>query len=320
MKSKIEMENGQVAAITLNHRIEKKKLMIRGLPIYLMILPGFLYFVIFKYIPMLGITVVFIDYNPFKGFWGSDWVGLEHLIRLFTEASFLALLKNTLLLSILDIVFFFPAPIILALLLNEVKIRWFRNSIQTITYAPHFISWVVIVGITITLFSTQDGGINNLLAEWGFERIDVLTNPDNFRMLWVIHNIWNGTGWGAIIFLAAVASIDPQLYESAKVDGAGRMKQIWHITLPGILNVIVILFILRLGQFMEVGFEHVYLLQNPLNMNISDIFDTYVYRTGMLRGEFSYSTAVGLFKSVVGVVLVLGANKLAKKMGQEGVF
>ncbi|MFS0726647.1 ABC transporter permease [Paenibacillus sp. 1P07SE] len=300
--------------------MEWRKQLRRGIPMYIMILPGLLFFVIFKYVPMFGIIVAFKEYNPFAGFWGSEWVGLDHFVRLFSEVRFVTLLRNTLILSLLDILFYFPAPILLALMLNEVRLRWYKSAIQTIAYAPHFISWVVIVGITITLFSAQDGSVNIMLDRLGFDRIELMTDPAYFRPLWVIHNIWNGTGWGAIIFLAAMASIDPTLYESARVDGAGRFKQIWHITLPGIMNVVIILFILRLGNFMDIGFEHIYLLQNSLNMNVSDVFDTYVYRTGLLRGEFSYSTAVGLFKSLIGIVLVLGANRLAKKLGQEGVF
>jgi putative aldouronate transport system permease protein len=291
-----------------------------GIPFYIMILPGFIFFLIFKYAPMFGIVVAFKDYDPFVGFWESKWVGLDNIIRLFTEADFIPLLWNTIVLAILDLVFFFPAPIILALLLNEVRLRWFKGTIQSIMYAPHFVSWVVVVSITLTLFSTQDGAINNLLSMMGYERIELMTDPNYFRPLWVVHNIWNGIGWGAIIFLAAMAAVDPALYEAAKVDGAGRLRQIWHVTLPSIRHVIIILFILRLGNFMDLGFEHIYLLQNSLNLEVSDVFDTYVYRTGILEMNFSYSTAVGLFKSVVGLVLIVGANKLAKRMGQEGVY
>lgn len=296
------------------------KRFLRGIPLYLLILPGFLYFVIFKYLPMVGLLVSFQEYDLFLGIWDSPWVGLDQFIRLFTEVDFLILLKNTLILALYDLIFYFPAPIIFAVFLNEVRKKWFSRTVQTVVYAPHFISWVVVVGITMTLFSSQSGGINILLDNFGFERINLMQDPDKFRFLWVLHNIWNGTGWGAIIFLAAMASVDPSLYEAAKIDGAGRLRQIWHVTLPGIRHVIVILFILRLGNFMDIGFEHVYLLQNPLNLDVSDIFDTYVYRTGILSGNFSYASAVGMFKSVVGLILVIGANKVSKKMGEEGVF
>ncbi|MFD0871045.1 ABC transporter permease [Paenibacillus residui] len=229
-------------------------------------------------------------------------------------------MANTMILSALDIVFFFPMPIILAVLLNEVRIKWFKVMTQTIFYAPHFLSWVVIVAITVVLFATRDGGINILLRDLGFNTIEPLTTPGGFRITWILHNIWQGTGWGAIIFLAAIAGVDPNLYEAASIDGAGRLRQIWHITLPAIRGVIIILFILRLGSFMDIGFEHVLLLQNPLNMQTSDIFDTFIYRTGILMGNFSFTTAVGMFKGIIGLILVVGANKAVKKLGEEGIF
>ncbi|SHE12618.1 sn-glycerol-3-phosphate transport system permease protein ugpA [Chlamydia abortus] len=292
----------------------------RTWPIYMMILPGFLFFIIFKYIPMAGIMIAFQNYDPFLGFWGSKWVGFENFERLFTTRDFWPLMANTMILSALDIVFFFPMPIILAVLLNEVRIKWFKVMTQTIFYAPHFLSWVVIVAITVVLFATRDGGINILLRDLGFNTIEPLTTPGGFRITWILHNIWQGTGWGAIIFLAAIAGVDPNLYEAASIDGAGRLRQIWHITLPAIRGVIIILFILRLGSFMDIGFEHVLLLQNPLNMQTSDIFDTFIYRTGILMGNFSFTTAVGMFKGIIGLILVVGANKAVKKLGEEGIF
>ncbi|MGN7385090.1 ABC transporter permease [Paenibacillus sp. SAFN-117] len=292
----------------------------RTWPIYMMILPGFLFFIIFKYIPMAGIMIAFQNYDPFLGFWGSKWVGFENFERLFTTRDFWPLMANTMILSALDIIFFFPMPIILAVLLNEVRIKWFKVMTQTIFYAPHFLSWVVIVAITVVLFATRDGGINILLRDLGFNTIEPLTTPGGFRMTWILHNIWQGAGWGAIIFLAAIAGVDPNLYEAASIDGAGRLRQIWHITLPAIRGVIIILFILRLGSFMDIGFEHVLLLQNPLNMQTSDIFDTFIYRTGVLMGNFSFTTAVGMFKGIIGLILVVGANKAVKKLGEEGIF
>lgn len=292
----------------------------RTWPIYMMILPGFLFFIIFKYIPMAGIMIAFQNYDPFLGFWGSKWVGFENFERLFTTRDFWPLMANTMILSALDIIFFFPMPIILAVLLNEVRIKWFKVMTQTIFYAPHFLSWVVIVAITVVLFATRDGGINILLRDLGFNTIEPLTTPGGFRITWILHNIWQGTGWGAIIFLAAIAGVDPNLYEAASIDGAGRLRQIWHITLPAIRGVIIILFILRLGSFMDIGFEHVLLLQNPLNMQTSDIFDTFIYRTGILMGNFSFTTAVGMFKGIIGLILVVGANKAVKKLGEEGIF
>ncbi|TBL74692.1 sugar ABC transporter permease [Paenibacillus thalictri] len=292
----------------------------RGIPMYLMILPGLLFFIIFKYIPMGGLIIAFQEYDPFEGFMGSAWVGTEHFQRLFTDPDFWMLLQNTLILSALNLFLFFPAPIVFAVLLNEVHKAWFRKTVQTIIYMPHFLSWVIVVSITVVLFATQDGGINNLLDSMGYERIELMTSPDYFRFLYVGQNIWKETGWNAIIFLAALAAVDPTLYEAAVVDGANRWSQVWHITLPALKSTIIILFILRLGQVMELGFEHILLLQNPVNMNVADVFDTYVYRNGVLQGNFSYATTVGIFKSVIGLILIVAANRLAKAFGQEGVY
>jgi putative aldouronate transport system permease protein len=285
-----------------------------------MILPGLLFFVIFKYVPMGGLVIAFQEYDVFQGFLSSPWVGLANFERLLTDQDFVSLLRNTMILSGLNLFLFFPAPILFAVLLNEAGKVWFRKSVQTIVYMPHFLSWVVVVSITVLLFSTQDGGINNLLANLGYERVEVMTNPHYFRGLYLLQNIWKESGWNAIIFLAALAAVDPTLYESAVVDGAGRWRQVWHITLPALKSTIVILFILRLGQVMELGFEHILLLQNPVNMSVADVFDTYVYRNGVLQGDFSYSTTVGIFKSVIGLVLIVLANRLAKAFGQEGVY
>ncbi|RAV13301.1 ABC transporter permease [Paenibacillus contaminans] len=292
----------------------------RGLPLYAMIAPGLVFFLLFKYLPMGGIVIAFQEFDPISGFADSPWIGLGNFERLFTAPDFWKLLRNTMMLSLLNLVLFFPAPIVLAVLLYEVRKSWFRKAVQTIVYLPHFLSWVVIVGVTVLLFATQDGGINNLLATKGFERIELLTDPDYFRSLYVSQNIWKEAGWNAIIFLAALAAVDPTLYEAAVVDGAGRWRQMWHITLPALKSTIVILFILRLGSVMDIGFEHVYLLQNAMNLRVSDVFDTYVYRVGILQGEFGFTTAVGLFKSIVGLVLILLASRLSKKMGEEGVY
>ncbi|TBL75315.1 ABC transporter permease [Paenibacillus thalictri] len=292
----------------------------RGIPLYLMILPGLLYFIIFRYIPMGGIIIAFQQYDPFDGFLHSPWVGFENFQKLFGAPDFWVLLRNTLILSAMNIFLFFPAPIVLALLLNEVRNALFKRTVQTVVYMPHFISWVVVAGITIVLFATQDGAINNLLATKGFARIELMTDPQYFRMLYTLQNIWKETGWNAIIFLAALASVDPSQYEAAVVDGAGRWHQMWHISLPSLRSTILILFILRLGQVMDIGFEHIYLIQNSVNRSVSDVFDTYVYREGVLAGEFSFTTAVGLFKSFVGLILIMLANFLTKKSGEEGVY
>ncbi|WP_375295492.1 ABC transporter permease [Paenibacillus doosanensis] len=292
----------------------------RGLPIYMMILPGFLFFIIFKYVPMAGILIAFQQYDPFEGFMGSPWVGLDHFGTLFQDPDFWMIFRNTLIISGLNLFLFFPMPIVLALLLNEVRLKWFKKGAQTLLYVPHFLSWVVIVSITALLFSTQDGGINNLISTWGYERLDVMTNPDSFRALYLLQVIWKEAGWSAIIFLAALASVDPTLYEAARVDGASRLRQIWHINLPALRSTIIILFILRLGHVMDTGFEHILLLQNALNIQVSEVFDTYVYRVGINQAEFSYTTAVGLFKALIGLGLVYMANRASHKIGEEGVY
>jgi putative aldouronate transport system permease protein len=285
-----------------------------------MILPGLIFFILFKYAPMAGIVIAFQEYDPFLGFADSPWVGFDHFVRLFTDPDFWMLLRNTLILSALNLFLFFPAPIVLAVLLNEVRRAWFRKMVQTIVYMPHFLSWVVVVGLTVLLFATQDGGINNVLATWGLNRIELLTDPSYFRVLYTLQNIWKEAGWNAIIFLAALASIDPTLYEAAVADGAGRWRQMWHITLPALRSTIVVLFILRLGHVMDIGFEHIFLMQNSLNREVADVFDTYVYRSGVLQGEFSYTTAVGLFKSVIGLTLIVVFNRVSKKIGEDGVY
>jgi putative aldouronate transport system permease protein len=299
---------------------KRKDYLKRAFPFYLMLFPGLLVFLVFRYVPMFGVFIAFKDYSPFRGVWKSDWIGFKNFVRLFSEQDFMLLLKNTLYLNVLDTVIAFPFTILVALLLNEVRIKLLKNSVQTILYAPHFLSWVVIVGITMLFLRTQDGGVNVLLNALGFDSINFFANPGSFRSIWLFHNIWQGAGWGAIIYLAAIASIDPALYEAATVDGASRLRQMWHITLPSLKTVIVIMFILRLGNFIDVGFEHIFLLQNPLNLQVSDVFETYVYRIGLVQGDFSYSTAVGLFKSVVGLVMIVAANTIAKRFGEEGVY
>lgn len=288
--------------------------------LYLMVLPGLLYFLIFKYVPMAGIIIAFQDYQPFLGIMGSEWAGLKHFERLFTEPTFFMLLKNTLIFFALNLFIFFPIPIIVALMLNEIRTKAFKGTVQTIIYIPHFMSWVIIVSI-FYVFMTVDGGIiNELIARMGGEKVDFLTNPDWTRTLYISQIIWKEMGWSTIIYLAAVTAVDPQLYEAAKIDGASRLRQIWHVTLPAIRPVIIILLILKIGQTLDLGFEHVYLLLNSLNREVAEIFDTYVYTAGLKNGQLSYSTAVGVFKGLVGLVLVIGANKLAKKFGEDGLY
>jgi putative aldouronate transport system permease protein len=288
--------------------------------LYLLVVPGVVFFILFKYLPMWGIIIAFQEYSPYAGVWKSEWVGLDHFVRFFTNPDFYLLFRNTMVISLLNLVFFFPLPIILSLMLNEVKNQAFKRVIQSIVYLPHFLSWVIIAGISFLLLSQTSGLINMMLMSLGLVKYDFLTNTDTFWGLLVAQNIWKETGWGTIIILAAITAVDPQLYEAAKMDGANRWLQAWHVTLPGIRNVILVLLILRLGHIMDVGFEQVFLMSNGAVAKYADVFETYVYRNGIQSGQFSYSTAVGLFKSVVGLVLVIIANKLSKRFGEEGVY
>ncbi|WP_081735365.1 ABC transporter permease [Paenibacillus gorillae] len=288
--------------------------------LYLLILPGVIYFLLFKYVPMWGIIISFQDYSPYMGMWRSPWVGFEHFVTLFKNPDFFLIFRNTMVISLMNILFYFPMPIIIALMLNELRLKRYKRVIQSVIYLPHFLSWVIISGITFLLLSQSGGIINKLLVNFGFEPYNFLTNPGIFWQLLTVQSIWKETGWGTIIFLAAMAGIDPQLNEAAKIDGASRLRQIWHVTLPGIRHVVITLLILRLGSIMDVGFEQVFLMMNSAVTDVADVFETYVYRNGIQQGQFSYSTAVGLFKSVIGLIMVIGANKLAKRFGEEGLY
>lgn len=288
--------------------------------LYVLLLPGLLYFLIFKYVPMWGVTIAFKNYQPFLGFWESEWVGLEHFRNFFNHPDFFRLLRNTLILAVYDLVFFFPAPIILALLLNELRLALYKRIVQTLVYIPHFVSMVIVASITYVILTTDGGIVNQILEKYTGHTIPFLSSTEWFRKLIIGQIMWKETGWGTIIFLAALASVDQEQYEAAIVDGANRWRQVWHITLPSIRSTIIILLILRLGNFLDNGFEQIFLMTNSLNRPVADVFDTYVYFVGITQGAFSYSTAVGLFKSVVGIILIVGSNTLAKKMGQQGLY
>lgn len=288
--------------------------------LYLMILPGFLYFVAFKYLPMGGLIIAFKDYQPFLGLGGSPWVGLKHFERLFAEPTFLMLLRNTIALFLMDVLLVFPLPILFALLLNEARARRFRNAVQTLLYLPHFMSWVIIVSICYVFLSVDGGVVNEALASVGLPRIDFLTSPEWLRFMYIGQIIWKELGWSTIIFIAAISAVDPQLYEAADMDGASRLRKMWHVTLPAIRPVIITLLILKIGHTLDLGFEHMYLLLNSINREVAEIFDTYIYTAGLKNGQLSYSTTIGLFKGLVGLALVMLANRLAKKMGEDGVY
>ncbi|RKL68169.1 protein lplB [Salipaludibacillus neizhouensis] len=309
-----KQEKRQVKKQEMIKSIKKNKLL------YLMLVPGLIYFFIYKYIPMYGLIIAFKDYKPYLGILASDWVGLEHFIRLFQGTDFWIIFRNTLTLFGLQLVVFFPIPIILSLMLNEIRSNWYKRSVQTLIYIPHFMSWVVIVSISYVVLTLDGGIVNGLLEMMGFGPINFLMSSEWFHPMYIIQVIWREAGWGTIIFLAAISAVNIELYEAARMDGAGRLRQMWHITLPSIRSVIVVLLILKIGDVLELGFEHVYLLLNGSNREVGEIFDTYVYTAGLKQGQFSYATAVGFFKGIVGLILVMLANRLAKKFGEEGVY
>lgn len=287
----------------------------------LLFLPAAVYYLIFEYGPMFGIVVAFKDYNVFKGVWASDWVGLKYFKTfLFDNPDFLVLLRNTFLLGVYSLAWGFPAPIILALLLNELRSTVFKRFVQTVSYLPHFISNVIIASM-IGMFLSPSGGLVNKIIGWfGAEPIYFLSHSEYFRTIYVSSGIWQGVGWGTIIFLAALTSVDPHLYEAAELDGAGRWKKMLHVSIPGIVPVIVILLILNIGGLLGTGFEKVFLLSNPTLFETADIFSTYTYRVGLLQGNFSYATAIGVFNGVVGFVMIVGANYIARRTRETSLW
>ena len=286
---------------------------------YLIILPVIIYFILFHYKPMYGLIIAFKRFKPHLGIWESQWVGLQHFKSFFGDFYFWRLLRNTFTISILSIIFSFPAPVLLALLLNEVKVKWFKKSVQTITYMPHFIAMVVVCGLVRT-FTQTDGLVTDLVVMFGGERQNLLNVPAFFYPIYIISDIWQNVGWDSIIYLAALSGIDQEQYEAARVDGAGRIRQMIYITLPGIIPTISILLILRMGSLLSVGYEKILLLYQPLTYEVADVISTYVYKRGIVDANYSYSTAVGLFNSVINVFFLLLSNKISKKLGQSGLF
>ncbi|BDC97200.1 MULTISPECIES: ABC transporter permease [Treponema] len=288
--------------------------------LYIMLIPGALYFIIFRYAPMFGLSMAFQQYSPFRGILGSKFVGLLHFKTFFTGTDFWMLMKNTLWLSFLSLIFYFPAPIILSLLLNEIRQQAFKRTIQTLIYVPHFISWVIVASITYTLFNVTDGAVNQALQALSGKVVNFLGLPDYFRPMIIGQQIWKETGYGTIIYLAALSGIDMELYEAARVDGAGRWRMMWYITLPSLKPTIIIMLILRVGSVLNTGYEQIFLMRNALNVSVAEVFDTYVYMRGLVNSQYSYSAAAGLFKSLVSMILVLFANWTAKKAGENGIY
>ncbi len=287
--------------------------------VYIMLIPVLAYYVTFHYWPMYGAQIAFKDFNPGKGIIGSPWAGFRHFETFFSGVYFFRVVRNTILINLYGLIFGFPAPIILALLLNELRSRAFKRVVQTVSYLPHFISIMVVCGMIID-FTAKRGVVNDLIEILGGTRSSLLLKPEMFRLIYVSTDIWQGIGWGSIIYLAALTGIDPQYYEAAVLDGANRWKQIWHITIPGIAPTIIILLILRIGQMMNVGFEKIILLYNPNTYDTADVISSYVYRKGLLDFSYSYSSAVGLFNSVINFSLLLLANWISKRLNENSLW
>ncbi|MDW7656882.1 MAG: ABC transporter permease subunit [Bacillota bacterium] len=287
--------------------------------LYLMAIPVVVYFIIFQYIPIYGNVIAFKQFIPAEGIWGSQWVGLKHFVDFFNSYYFFRLLRNTLLLSIYSLVFSFPLPILFALLINELRNKRFKKITQTITYIPHFISIMVVCGMVID-FTSKSGVINDLIEWFGGERKTFLLYPQNFRSIYILTGIWQETGWSSIIYLSALSAIDVSLYEAAEIDGAGRLRQTWNITLPSIMPTIIILLILRIGSMMNIGFEKIILLYNSNTYETADVISTFIYRRGILGLAYSYSSAVGLFNSIINFSLLVFANMLSRKFRGSGLF
>lgn len=299
--------------LTLWQRIKRDKVML------LLVLPGFLYFVVFHYAPLTGYVIAFKDYQPYLGYADSPWVGLANFQAAFAEPAFWSALVNTLEIAAIQLVFFFPVPIALALLLNSVLSSKVRRFVQSVVYLPHFIGWVVIVSIFQQILGGA-GVLPGLMDDAGLAPYDMMTDPGAFPWLLALQLIWKDAGWGTIIFLAALLTIDKQQYEAAAIDGAGSWRRLWHVTLPGIVPVIILLLILNLGQILTVGFEQIVLQRDAVGPDSGEVLDTYVYYNGIKGGDWGVSAAVGLVKAVIGTALVLGANKIAHFFGQDGIY
>lgn len=314
----MELVNANQKNISLSRRFSKY--MKQNYLLYVLLIPSLAYLIIFKYIPMGGVIIAFKDFKISRGILGSQWIGFENFRILFESLDFYRVLFNSLYLSVLQLIFQFPAPIIVAILLNEIRHQAFKRVTQTIMYLPHFISWVVLSGMIINFLSPAGGLVNQIIGFFGHEPVHFLVKSEYFRSIIISAEMWKGLGWGTIIYLAAMTSIDPSLYEAATIDGANRFKRIRYITLPGITNTIIILLVLRLGYILNNGFEQIFLLYSPTTYSVADVFETYTYRIGLLSGRFSYATAVGLFKSAVGTVLILASNRFARLFGRRALW
>lgn len=296
---------------TLIHNIR------RHWPYYVMVIPGIIFFIAFKYVPLFGSVIAFQDYSIYQGMQDSPWVGLKHFRALLQYPDFIRVFRNTLILGGLKLLFLFPIPIILAIFMNEVRGKHLKKAIQTSVYIPYFLSWVIVSGLIFDIFGI--GGLfNNIRALFGLRPLLVMQMESWFRPVYIISSIWKEAGWGTVIYMAAISGIDPSLYESSMIDGASRVQQIKHITFPLLVPTFLTLFLLNIGSFMELGFEQIYNLLTPMTYSVGDVFDTYVYRAGIQQAQYSFTTAVGLFQSVIGLILVVTFNKLANKLSSDG--
>lgn len=287
--------------------------------LYFMMLPGLLYLLLFRYLPMFGLVIAFKDYDVFKGIWASDWVGFKNFEMIFKSIDFINILKNTLTISFTKILIGFPIPILLAIMLNEIRNVKFKKTTQTLLYLPHFLSWVVIGGIMVNLFSPVFGLAGEIFRTIGMEPVNIMASKSSIFWVVIISDIWKECGWSTIVFLAALTQVDVSLYEAARMDGANKLKQMLYITLPAISGIIILMLILRIGKIMNAGFEQILVLQNPITQESIDIFDTFVYREGLGRGDYSFAATVDMFKSVVALILVSSADWISKLMGEEGI-
>ena len=290
-----------------------------NIPLFVMFAPIIVYFVVFRYIPMFGLVIAFKNYNFTDGILGSPWVGLDNFKLLFSTPNMLRILRNTFVLSALQLVVGFPFPILIALMIHEVRSRWFKNTVQTAVFLPHFLNWVIVGGIVVTIFAQETGIVNHIVRMIFGESYAFLYHPGSWMAIFVGSGIWKGAGWGAIIYLAALSATDHSLYEAASLDGANKWRQIWHISLPSLRPVIVIQLILSIGHIMEVGFDQVYVLQNSVVSDIAEVISTWSYKMGINGGQFSLATAIGFFESFTGLVLVLAANRIARRY-DEGLW
>ncbi|WP_155991536.1 ABC transporter permease [Paenibacillus sp. FSL R7-277] len=294
--------------------------LLRDWQLYLLVMLPLAFVIVFKYLPMTGLVIAFKDYKIARGFWGSEWAGLQVFQDLFAKPDFIRAVRNTLLLNVLDLCFSFTMPIVLALLLNEIKSVRFKRINQTVLYLPHFLSWVIIGAIAYQLLSEGGGVVNNLIELMGGTRIPFLQQDTNWLISYLVIGVWQSMGWGTIIYLAAMSGINPEMYEAATVDGAGRWRKVWNITLPSIRATIVTLLIMALGKVMDGSFERIYALQNKATTEFTTTIPVLVYRWGIESGNFSRATAIGLFQSVIGIILVISADRVAKKLGEDGIL